>query len=139
GASPSLAQRQDSIGGVVVDSGSGRPVPGAQIQVPWTSRGAITDDQGRFRIAGVSGPTVTLRVTRLGYKPATVAASVGGWVRVALEQAAQGIEQMVVTASGEQRLKEMGSAIERLRVDSVAQTAAFTNVAEMVNARVAGV
>src|SRR6185369_422507 len=52
---------------------------------------------------------------------------------------AQGLEQVVVTATGEQRLKEMGSAVERLRVDSVLQSAASTNVVEAISARVAGV
>ena len=137
---PPMQQQQDSVGGIVVDSGGGRPLAGAQVTAVGKSQAAITDVQGRFRILGLTGPTVALRVTRLGYKPVTRTVSVGdGGIRIALEQAAHGLEQVVVTASGEQRLKEMGSAIERVRVDSVAQTAAFTNIAEMVNSRVAGV
>src|SRR5688572_17892233 len=143
---PSLAlaaqqqQSQDSVAGVVLDSIGGRPLVAAQVQVQGTQRRGLTDERGRFRLTGLSGQTVTIRVTKLGYQPVTRTVQVGtGNVRIALGQAVQALEQVVVTASGEQRLKEMGSAVGRVRVDSVTQTAAFTNLAEMVNSRVAGV
>jgi TonB-linked SusC/RagA family outer membrane protein len=136
---PPQQQPQDSIVGVVVDAASGRPVPGAQVQIVGSTRGASTDADGRFRITGVPARTAPIRVTRLGYKPVTVTPSAGAPVRVALDIVAQGLEQVVVTATGEQRLKEMGSAVERLKVDSVLQTAASTNVVEAISARVAGV
>ena len=133
-------QAQNAVSGVVVDSVGGRPIIGAQVTVEGTQRRALSDERGQFRLGGLTGQTLTIRVTRLGYQPVTRTVQVGsGDVRIALGQAVQALEQVVVTASGEQRLKEMGSSVGRVRVDSVAQTAAFTNLAEMVNSRVAGV
>ena len=121
-------RRDGSIAGVVIVSASGRPLAGAQIAVDGTALRAIADVQGRFRFPSVGGDRATLRVTMLGYKPLLRIVTVGDEaVRLTLVPAPIGLEAVVVTASGEQRLREVGSAIERVRADSAALTAPATN------------
>src|SRR5437867_2893716 len=135
-----LMHHDGSVAGVVVDSAAGRPLAGAQIAVDNSALRTITDGQGRFRFPNVPGERATLRVTMLGYKPLTRTVVAGDEnVRLALETAPVGLEAVVVTASGEQRLREVGSAIERVRADSAALTAPATNIAELLSSRATGV
>src|SRR5690606_18688929 len=54
------------VSGSVVDASTFRPLAGAQIVVAGTTRGTLTDPQGRFRVTDLAGGTVTLRVQMIG-------------------------------------------------------------------------
>ena len=79
-ASPGLAQDAGTIAGIVVDAASRAPIPSAQVQIVGTTRGVVTGDDGRFRIAGVRPGSYQVRVLRLGYSAAsqTVNVTAGG-------------------------------------------------------------
>jgi len=68
---PSLAAAQStaSISGIVADSATGRPIPSVQVLVVGTSRGAVTDDVGRYTIRGLGAGSVVVRTQRIGYAP----------------------------------------------------------------------
>lgn len=137
---PMRGAAQQVVSGAVLEGVSGAPLAGAQVAVTGTRLRALTNAEGRFRIEGVTGTTVTLRVTTLGYSPRTQTVQVDAPdIRLTLERAAVSLENVVVTATGEQRLREMGSAIGRVRADSVASTAPISNLGELLGARVAGV
>ena len=69
-ARPARAQ-DNSVAGRVVVSGTTEPIRAAQITVTGGTQGAVTDDEGRFRITGLSGTTATLNVRRIGYRTQT--------------------------------------------------------------------
>jgi TonB-linked SusC/RagA family outer membrane protein len=134
------AQSVASIAGVIVDSAANNPIAGAQVIVETTTRGAITDASGRFRIDDVPAGDLSLRVTMLGYRPVVRRVTAGTMdIRVALERLAVGLEGVVVTASGTQRIREVGSDIARVRADSVAETSPATNLSELLTSRASGV
>ena len=63
-------QATSAVGGIVVGV-EGRPVRGAAVAVAGTTRGDLTDADGRFFITQVpSGPRV-VRATRVGYRETT--------------------------------------------------------------------
>src|SRR5262245_59628723 len=64
------------IEGRVTDSGSGNPLPGAQVIVTGSSAEASTDRDGRFRLAAVPAGDRVVVVTYLGRQDATVDAKV---------------------------------------------------------------
>src|SRR5689334_10902682 len=72
-----LRAQDNSISGRVQVSGTNEPLPAAQISVSGSTQGAASDDQGRFRITGLTGSNVTLNVRRIGYRTTTVTARVG--------------------------------------------------------------
>src|SRR5262245_20021823 len=74
------------ITGTVVDAKAGRPLADATVLIEGTQNGARTGVRGDFRIANVTGSTARLRVTRVGYQPATVEATVGTPLRVELTE-----------------------------------------------------
>lgn len=82
------AAAQDTfVAGIVVNSGTLQPIPGAQITVVGTQLGMVSDARGRFRIQGLSGTEVTLRVEMLGYRTITQVVRVGDpAIRLALSE-----------------------------------------------------
>ena len=142
-ASPGLAQDAGTITGVVVDAGSLAPIPSAQVQIVGTTRGVVTGEDGRFRIAGVRPGTYQVRVLRLGYQGSsqTVSVTSGGTneLSFALAQAAVSLEQVVTTATGEgERKREIGSAVATMQ-PAVAQITAAQNVSQLITGKVAGI
>src|SRR5688572_16463299 len=99
-AAPPAAAQQGEISGVVVEAQSQRPVAGAQVTVQGQTRSAVTDPEGRFRISGVQGTTVTLQVDRLGYGRATRQVTVGQTgIRLSLTETALSLDAVVVTGT----------------------------------------
>lgn len=142
-ASPGWAQDAGTITGVVVDAGSRVPIPSAQVQIVGTTRGVVTGEDGRFRIAGVRPGTYQVRVLRLGYQGSsqTVNVASGGTneLSFALAQAAVSLEQVVTTATGEgERKREIGSAVATMQ-PAVAQVTAAQNVSQLITGKVAGI
>lgn len=60
------------IAGRVLDQSTGEPLPGANVQILGTLRGASADAQGLFRIDGVPPGTYSVRGSMIGYKSVTV-------------------------------------------------------------------
>src|SRR5215210_1492228 len=142
-ASRGVAQDAGNISGVVTDAVSRAPIPSAQVQIVGTTRGVITGDDGRFRIAGVRPGTYQVRVLRLGYSAGlqSVAVTPGATVELqfALPQAAVSLEQVVTTATGEtERKREIGSAVTTL-TPKTEELAAAQNVSQLLTGKVAGV
>jgi hypothetical protein len=78
------------ISGSVLADQSLRPLAAAQVSVVGTRLGALTDANGRFRLTGVTGDSVTLDVRLIGFQPAKAAARVGdATVRVLLTEVAR--------------------------------------------------
>jgi len=73
-AAPGIAQAETTgsssgttITGRVVDEGDGLPLPGVNISVKGTSKGAITGQDGRFRLENVSGAAAVIEASYIGY------------------------------------------------------------------------
>ena len=133
-----------TITGTVTEQGSSAPLAAVQVQVVGTTRGAITNDAGVYRILGVTPGAVQVRVRRLGYEAVTqavtVAAGQSATANFAIARAsATTLEQVVVTATGEgQRVREQGNAIARVELtpDRVPALPAFS---QALSAQAAGV
>jgi TonB-linked SusC/RagA family outer membrane protein len=137
---PLLAQQdQGVIAGRVVEAGTGRPLAGAQVSIPGTGLGAIANDQGRFRIEGVPGGTVTLHVQLIGYKARNVAASAGITdLNIALEASAVSLERIVVTATaGGTRERALGNKIASINASEI-ESAPVANISDVLHGRVTG-
>jgi outer membrane receptor protein involved in Fe transport len=113
------------VEGTVTLGGNNLPLSDAQISLVGTSRGARTDEAGRFRIPGVTAGSYQLRAQRIGYasqsKPVTVVAGQTVSVAFSLREAALSLEALVVTGTAaESRKKEIGNATAAIDVKSLA-------------------
>jgi TonB-linked SusC/RagA family outer membrane protein len=142
-AIPAAARAQGgTISGTVQQTGAGRPLPGAEISVQGQiGKGAVTDANGRFRITGVTGTSVTLNARLLGYRPATQVVQVGASnVSILLSERAVELNQVVVTgtAGGEQK-RALGTSVAQVNVADVTAKEAVPSVDALLNGRAAGV
>ncbi|HKJ92998.1 MAG TPA: carboxypeptidase-like regulatory domain-containing protein, partial [Longimicrobiales bacterium] len=143
-APPSLAAQQatGTIRGQVTDAATARPISGTQVYIPGTGHGTITNAQGAFLLTGVPAGTVTLRVEMLGYGPmsqeVTVAAAQTAVANFNLSQTAVALDELVVTATGQTRKKEIGTSMATIDVADM-KTTPVKGAQEMLNGEVAGV
>ncbi|HEX9652186.1 MAG TPA: carboxypeptidase-like regulatory domain-containing protein, partial [bacterium] len=72
---PATARSQNglAITGQVLDDSTKKPLENVQVEIPRLRRGDVTDDSGNFKIAHLGAGVYTIKVSRLGYKPKTVA------------------------------------------------------------------
>jgi TonB-linked SusC/RagA family outer membrane protein len=113
------AQQQQTITGVVKDN-TGVPLLGVSIMIKGTSTGTSTDFDGEFSLKAESANI--LQMSFLGYK--TVEIKVGNQtiINVTLEESAQALEDLVITAQGIKKSKKaLGYAITSLNSEDVEQ------------------
>jgi len=131
-----------TITGQVTDAKNGQALPSADVFLEGTNRRAVTGDDGGFHLADVTAGSYTLTVRRLGYakqsQQVTVTEGEDLEVNVALEPVPTQLNEIVTTATGEQRLLELGHVVGRINADSLVREAPVTNLSELLTARVPG-
>jgi len=124
-----------TIAGTVRDRATQQPVSSAQISLVGTTRGALSNDQGMYRLTNVPAGAYQVRVLRIGYQasilPVTVTNGQTATADVALGATVVTLDQVTVTATGEQiRQRETGSSVATIApaVEELAATSNFTDV-----------
>lgn len=88
---PALGAQQPAkvtINGIVVDRSSGAPIRAAAVRVAGERTAVITDQEGRFRLQGITPGTVRVEAEQLGYAKWSqphAADSTGTFLRIELE------------------------------------------------------
>src|SRR5207245_3334578 len=127
-ASTGWAQQgqQGTITGVVTDQLNSLPVAGARILLGNTNRTVLTNATGRYTLAAVPAGSYELRVVAVGFASQThgVQPAAGGSASAGFTLAGAGIplDEVVVTATGEQRAREAGNAITNIDVAKAIET-----------------
>ena len=144
--SPVLAIAQGTTGtitGVAREEGTGRPVPNARVTVVGTGISVPTRDDGSYIIRGAPAGAQEVRVLALGHAAQKLAVTVpaGGSATLdfTLAPTAIQLEQVVTTATGEQRKAEVGNDIPRINAVQTVETKPVTNITDLLNARAPGV
>ncbi|MDQ2665595.1 MAG: SusC/RagA family TonB-linked outer membrane protein [Gemmatimonadota bacterium] len=138
---PAAVAQAGFVAGMVVDTRSNEPVSGVQVVVAGGAQGAATDVRGRFRISGLSGDSVTLRATRLGYRPLTRRVRVGD-ANVRLELLASTVQldaTVVLGAPVGVQARSIGNVVEHVDAAEIVRTAPVTSVAQLLDGRAPGV
>lgn len=137
------AQETGTLTGQVTDAATAQPLAGAQVVVEGTGVGALTNAEGRFVLPGVLAGAHEVSVTLLGYGPETqpvqVTAGETAVTDITLTRTAIALDEVVVTASGEQRLVEVGNAVSTLDAPEVTETAPVSSLTDLFQGRTAGV
>ena len=144
-AAPAVLAAQQGTGtitGTVVEAGTGMPLAGAQVSIPATHQGALVGTDGKFTIAQVAAGRVTVRAQMIGFEPVQLTANVTvdgtATVTFQLKRTAVTLSDVVVTATGEERTKEIGTAISGIDATQLA-TAPVTNLQQALVGRTSGV
>lgn len=140
---PVAAQERGTVGGVVRDATTSAPIAGAQVLIEGTNYGALTNAEGRYLVLNVPPGTHSLRAVFIGYGPVAQEFTVeaGGTAEVDFELAhsALQLDEIVVTATGEQRKRELGNAVGEIKAAQVVEVAPVHNMADLLQGRSAGV
>lgn len=139
---PALAlQAQGTIAGQVTDSRTLGGMSSVQLYIPGTGYGALSDSNGRFIIVGVPAGIYTLRAQIIGYavqeQIVTVSAGETAVVNFSLGQQAVSLDELVVTATGEQRSREIGTSLSRVTAREIEVTPA-RNAQDLLMGRAPG-
>jgi len=124
-----------AITGTVTDQ-DGLPLPGVNIVVEGTTNGTQTDFDGNYSISGSEGQT--LLFSYIGQKDVRQSIGAGSTINVQMEEDAQALEEVVVTALGIKREKRaLGYAVSEVGEESL-ESRSTGDVARVLNGKVAG-
>jgi TonB-dependent SusC/RagA subfamily outer membrane receptor len=135
---------QGTITGKVISQAGGQPLPEARIIVVGGTASASTGEDGKFTLRNVAVGNVQLQVLRVGYqsqkKTVSVASATTTVADFALGVAVAQLEEVVTTATGQQRKVELGNAISTLGdVGKRVETSEISNVTDLMIAKSPGV
>src|SRR2546426_1115677 len=143
GAAGVVAAQQGAVVGRVTDQTTGQPLVNARITVPGTSLLAATNADGRYRLGNVPPGQVTVRATLLGYaaghRTVTLGAGETAEADFPLQLAAFSLDEVVVTATGDQTKKEVGNSVARIDAAKQVEQGATSTFTDLLNAHAAGV
>jgi TonB-linked SusC/RagA family outer membrane protein len=133
----------NSVSGTVTDAAS-VPIAAAQISIPGTRYGAATDNNGRFRLTGLTDPVgtpITIMARRIGYSSASMAVHVGDEnVALHLTAAAVALNEVVVTGTpGSTERRALGVDVAQIDASTLVQKAPIADVQSLLNGRTPGV
>jgi TonB-linked SusC/RagA family outer membrane protein len=128
---------EKTITGKVVDNATGDPIPGANIIIKGTKKGASTDFDGKFTITTSDEATI-LVVSYLGYKAKEVSiVGITSLVIRLVEDASQ-LDEIIVTALGITKSKESVSyAAQTIRAEEI-NTSRVGDLSQQLSGQVAG-
>jgi len=139
----SAAAQGGTISGTITDAGTNQPLVAAQVFITGTTLGSSTGADGKYSISGVQPGTVEVSVRRIGYASTTrqvqVAEGQTATADFALASAAVSLSEIVVTATGEQRKREIGNAVSTIDASKQTELKAPTNIATLIQGNATGV
>jgi TonB-linked SusC/RagA family outer membrane protein len=120
------AQGSATVQGTVTDSVGSRPIAGVQVLVAGTTRGAMTDDAGRYVIRGVHAGQLTVRAQRLGFAASeqrvTAGAGETATVNFMMRAVATVLSEVVVTGYGTTSRALITSSVAQVSAEAIANT-----------------
>ena len=142
-ASSAAMGQAGRITGKITDQSTGAALESARVLVTGTSIIETTDQEGRYTVRSVQPGRYQIRALRIGYQPRVDSVTVGpsetAVLDFALTQAPVQLDEIVTTATGEQRKLEVGNAVSTIDAASVAETQPITEFGNLISGRSAGV
>ena len=137
------AAAQGTLAGTVTVQGTNTPLEDARIIVVGTSLSTMTGPDGKYQVRRMPTGTVEIRVIRVGYQEQKKSVSVSdgqpATVDFVMAQSVIQLQEVVTTATGEQRRVEVGNSVATLDAAKLNETAPIRNLADVLNGRVSGV
>jgi TonB-linked SusC/RagA family outer membrane protein len=116
--SPLLAQSQQPVNGQIVSEKDGTPVPGLSVMLKGAKKGTSTGPDGKFLLPAKPGDI--LIVSGVGIKSREVTVGNDLKLSINVEQAANSLNEVVVTALGVRKeKKKLGYAVQEVKGDDL--------------------
>ncbi len=136
------AQQAGAITGTVTAAADGSSLPGVNVLIVGTQRGASTDAEGTYTISDVEPGTYTLRASFIGYGDETqeeveVQAGEATVVDFELQEAQVGLDEVVVIGYGTQQRQDLTGSVSSVQAEEIVQNPSV-NPLEALQGKVAG-
>jgi len=132
---PALSFGQVKIGGTVTDD-THQPLPGVTIQLNGTTKGTVTDENGRFLFTAEKGQILTFKF--IGYQTQEVTVTDHTAYDITLKSDSKALNEVVVTALGvKKETRRVGYATQTVNGDDLT-TARDPNPIAGLQGKVAG-
>ncbi len=143
-AMPAALRAQGTVTGRVTAAGTEEPLGDARVMVVNTSIIVPTGGDGRYTIRNAPTGNIEVRVLRVGYQEQKKAVAVSAGANVTLnftmQQAIVQLQEIVTTATGDQRRVELGNSVSTLGdVNKNVETMPITNLGDLMVAKAPGV
>jgi TonB-linked SusC/RagA family outer membrane protein len=134
---------QGIVSGRVTDQANAQPLVGARVVVVGTTLTASTNADGRYRLTGVPAGPATVRASQIGYasrtSPVTVSDQGAVTADFTLVLTPYSLDEVVVTATGDQAKREVGNAVSTLDAAPLVSNSSITNMNDLLVAKAPGV
>lgn len=132
----STLEQEFPIKGTVRDATTNEPIIGASVKIKGSTKGTSTNAHGEFELAATTGQV--LDISYIGYEPTTVQIGTQTTLSIILENAADALEEVVVTGYSVQRKKDLTGSVSVVNTDQLKTTPAASAV-ESLQGRATGV
>lgn len=127
------AQTDHFVSGTVLDQ-NGAPIQGATVTVVGSTRGVLTDEEGRYSLqVGASGELV---FTYVGFTPQTIPVEGRTEINVTLNPVADALDEVTVVAFGQQKKESVVASITTVKPSDLKVPS--SNLTTALAGRVAG-
>ncbi len=129
-------KKTGTVRGRVLDE-AGEPVIGASIVLKGTTKGTITDADGKFLLADVTGTVVTLRVSYIGMLTKEENVELNSNITIRMREDASQLGEVIVTGYQDIVKEKMTGSVMTVRADDLNER--YTpNIMQNLEGRVAG-
>ena len=112
---PLAAQATGAFRGVITDSASRQPIPGARVVIPGSSFGTVTKADGSYLVPGVTVGRQTVRISAIGYESQTQVVSITAGqtavLSIAMGKAVNQLAAVAVVGYGTQERREVTGSV----------------------------
>jgi len=130
-----IGQSQNVTG--IVQDVKGIPIPGVTVKNSQTSKGAISDDNGRFKVEASKGQTLVF--SYVGYTTQSIVVGTAAEINVTLAEAAdKTLSEVVVVGYGTQKRSDVTGSVTSVPKSRLTQLP-VTNILQSIEGAVAGV
>lgn len=128
-------QSDRKIEGVVMDTNN-EPIIGANVVVKGTTKGIISDLEGKF-VIDVPDNNVVLQISYLGYKTQEIAVKSKTNFRIVLAEDSEALDEVVVVGYGTVKKRDLTGAVTSVKGDDIVNMTQ-PSVEKMLQGRVPG-
>ncbi|WP_084166191.1 SusC/RagA family TonB-linked outer membrane protein [Anditalea andensis] len=124
------------ITGVVTDTQDNLPIPGVTVTVKGTSRGTVTDMDGRYSIDASPGEVLVFRF--IGFAPIEVTVTQQTVLNITLTEDFQALQEVIVVGYAEQKKETIVGAVTQTSGAVLQRTGGVSNVAAALTGNLPG-
>ncbi|HTQ64189.1 MAG TPA: SusC/RagA family TonB-linked outer membrane protein, partial [Puia sp.] len=125
---------QQKIKGIITGT-NGQPLSGVSVSVKGTARGAISDEEGIFKIAANNGEVLIF--SSIGYNSQQVTVKEDTLLRLSLTEFISDLDQIVVTGYASEKVKAISGSVAIVKPKELLEIPAG-QVEQMLQGKVAG-